>query len=172
MGMRWTWPYCSLGKRKEKVNLLASRRCGWNFRSEIFKLILQIFSNQIKFISLLVHVQQYKHIILLSTLRGGQSKVYWWTEGRTDRRTQVTTIPLWPERPRGKNDTMQNTPLQFCHNMINILNFKFEYFIQHIAMYSLCLAEVVPLKCWVLDRDFHCLESRCCWCLQEVLPTT
>ena len=31
-------------------------------------------SNQIKFISLLVHVQQYKHTILLSTLRRGTSE--------------------------------------------------------------------------------------------------
>ena len=33
----------------------------------------------------------------------GQAKVYGRTDGRTDGQTQATTIPLRPERPRGKN---------------------------------------------------------------------
>ena len=56
----------------------------------------------------------------------GQGKVYgrmdgrtdWWTDGRT----QATTIPLWPERPRGKNRYRWNwksCSKHFHNHMVN-----------------------------------------------------
>ena len=40
---------------------------------------------------------------LLDELSCGHAKVYGETDRRTDRQMQATTIPIWPERSRGKN---------------------------------------------------------------------
>ena len=40
---------------------------------------------------------------LLDELSCGHAKVYGQTDRRTDRQMQATTIPIWPERSRGKN---------------------------------------------------------------------
>ena len=54
------------------------------------------------------------NLVILAQIRDelscGQGKVYGQTDGQTDGltdgQTQATTIPLWPEKPRGKNDQL------------------------------------------------------------------